>query len=86
MAVENILVGNLRDLKPWRLVAVFVFGLLHGLSFAGVLAQLGLPTADRLTALLSFNLGVEGGQLAVLAVAFLLVGLPFRGQTCTASA
>ncbi|HSS51028.1 MAG TPA: HupE/UreJ family protein [Thermoanaerobaculia bacterium] len=78
VAVENILV---RELKPWRLIAVFAFGLLHGLGFAGVLAQLGLPQADRLTALLSFNLGVEGGQLAVLAVAFLLVGLPFRGET-----
>jgi HupE/UreJ protein len=78
VAVENILSP---ELKPPRLVAVFVFGLLHGLGFAGVLAQLGLPQADRLTALLSFNLGVEGGQLAVLAVAFLLVGLPFRSQT-----
>jgi len=78
VAVENILVP---ELKPLRLVAVFAFGLLHGLAFAGVLTQLGLPQADRLTALLSFNLGVEGGQLAVLAVAFLLVGLPFRSQT-----
>jgi len=77
VAVDNTLV---RDLKPWRLLAVFAFGLLHGLGFAGVLVQLGLPQADRLTALLSFNLGVEGGQLAVLAVAFLLVGLPFRGE------
>lgn len=78
VAVENVFV---RDLKPWRLLAVFSFGLLHGLGFASILTQLGLPQADRLTALLSFNLGVEGGQLAVLAVAFLLVGLPFRGQT-----
>jgi hypothetical protein len=78
VAVDNILV---RDLKPWRLLVVFAFGLLHGLGFAGVLAQLGLPQADRLTALLSFNLGVEGGLLAVLAVAFLLVGLPFRSET-----
>jgi len=77
VAVDNLLV---RDLKPWRLVAVFAFGLLHGLGFAGVLTQLGLPQADRLTALLSFNLGVEGGLLAVLAAAFLLVGLPFRGE------
>ncbi|MFY9826698.1 MAG: HupE/UreJ family protein [Thermoanaerobaculia bacterium] len=77
VAVGNILVP---ELKPWRLVAVFAFGLLHGLGFAGVLTQLGLPQADRLTALLSFNLGVEGGQLAVLAGAFLLVGLPFRDQ------
>ncbi len=62
-------------------VNIFAFGLLHGLAFAGVLAQLGLPAAGRLAALLAFNLGVEGGQLAVLAVAFLLIGLPFRSQT-----
>jgi hypothetical protein len=41
---------------------------------------MGLPRSEFLTALLSFNLGVEGGQLAVISAAFLLVGLPFRSQ------
>ena len=59
---------------------VFAFGLLHGLGFAGVLSQLGLPRSEFLTALLSFNLGVEAGQLTVISIAFLLVGLPFRSQ------
>ena len=45
------------------------FGLLHGLGFAGVLAELGWPEGRRLLALLSFNLGVELGQLAVIAIA-----------------
>ena len=40
VALENVL---LRELKPWRIVLVFGFGLLHGLGFAGVLAELGLP-------------------------------------------
>ncbi len=44
------------------------FGLLHGLGFAGALAQLGLPAQHRVTALVSFNLGVEAGQLAVVLV------------------
>jgi HupE/UreJ protein len=75
VAVENILTPELR---PSRLALVFAFGLLHGLGFAGVLSQLGLPRSEFLTALLSFNLGVEGGQLAVIGLAWLLLGLPFR--------
>ncbi len=77
VAVENILTPELR---PSRIALVFAFGLLHGLGFAGVLSEMGLPRSEFLTALLSFNLGVEGGQLTVIAVAFLLVGLPFRRQ------
>jgi hypothetical protein len=45
-----------------------VFGLLHGLGFAGALAETGLPKTHLLLALLSFNVGIEIGQLAVLAV------------------
>lgn len=70
VAIENLVT---RELKPWRLGLVFAFGLLHGLGFAGVLADLGLPRGERLTALVSFNLGVEGGQLTVIALAALLV-------------
>jgi hypothetical protein len=66
VAIENLATNQL---KPWRLALVFAFGLLHGMGFAGVLSGLGLPRSDFLTALLSFNLGVEGGQLTVIAVA-----------------
>ncbi len=68
VAIENLVT---RELKPWRLALVFMFGLLHGLGFAGVLRELGLPRDEFLTALLTFNLGVEGGQLTVIAVAML---------------
>ena len=44
------------------------------MGFAGVLRELGLPRSERLTALLSFNVGVEGGQLAVIAAMFLTLG------------
>ena len=71
VAVENIATSTL---KPWRVALVFCFGLLHGLGFAGVLSELGLPEARFLTALISFNLGVELGQVSVVALAFLLVG------------
>jgi hydrogenase/urease accessory protein HupE len=78
VAVENILTPELR---PSRIALVFCFGLLHGLGFAGVLSEMGLPRSEFLTALLSFNVGVEGGQLTVIGLAFLLVGLPFRKQS-----
>lgn len=71
VAFENVFTD---EVKPWRPAVVFGFGLLHGLGFAGVLAQLGLPRGEFLTALLSFNVGVELGQLAVIAVAFLTLG------------
>ena len=73
VAIENLIT---RELKPWRIALVFMFGLLHGLGFAGVLRELGLPRDEFLTALLMFNLGVEGGQLTIIAAALLAV-FPF---------
>lgn len=70
VAVENLVTN---ELKPWRLGLVFSFGLLHGMGFAGVLKELGLPRSEFLTALLTFNLGVEAGQLTVIALACLCV-------------
>lgn len=64
VAIENVLIA---ELKPWRLALVFSFGLLHGMGFAGVLRELGLPRAQFLTALTTFNAGVEAGQLSVIA-------------------
>ena len=75
VAIENLLT---RELKPWRLALVFMFGLLHGLGFAGVLRELGLPREEFLTALLTFNAGVEIGQLTIIAAAWLLVGAIMR--------
>jgi hypothetical protein len=71
VAIENLVT---RQLKPWRIALVFMFGLLHGLGFAGVLRDLGLPREEFLTALVTFNLGVEGGQLTVIAIALAVVG------------
>lgn len=68
VALENIFRPRY---TPWRLVVVFVFGLVHGLGFAGALRELELPPAALVVGLLGFNLGVEGGQLAVIALAFL---------------
>ncbi len=75
VAIENL---TTTELKPWRVALVFAFGLLHGMGFAGVLTELGLPRSEFLPALLSFNVGVEAGQLTVIAIALVLFGLPFR--------
>jgi len=74
VAIENIFLSEVRS---WRVVLVFAFGLLHGMGFAGALKELGLPRSDFLTALLTFNVGVEAGQLTVIAAAFLLVGMRY---------
>lgn len=52
--------------RPWAVA--LVFGLLHGFGFAGALAEIGLPKGDIPMALLLFNLGVEAGQVAFVAV------------------
>ena len=75
VAVENLVT---RELHAWRVLVVFLFGLLHGLGFAGVLRELGLPRSEFLTALLSFNVGVEVGQLSVIGAAALALSPTVR--------
>src|SRR5260221_9594081 len=62
VAAENLMTS---ELKPWRGAVVFAFGLLHGMGFAGVLKELGLPRSQFLTALVTFNVGVEAGGVAL---------------------
>jgi hydrogenase/urease accessory protein HupE len=69
VGIENIWV---KELKPWRVSLVFCLGLLHGMGFASVMQELEIPKGSVIKPLLGFNLGVEGGQIAVLSVAFLL--------------
>jgi hypothetical protein len=63
VAVENLLSSRL---TPFRIGLVFLFGLIHGLGFAGSLLQLNLAHEHFFTCLLMFNLGVELGQLTVI--------------------
>ena len=74
VGVENVL---LRKMAPWRPVVVFCFGLLHGLGFASVLKDFGLGADNFVAKLIGFNVGVEVGQLAVIAAAFLTFALMF---------
>jgi len=78
VAVENILISQL---KPWRVLLVFLFGLVHGMGFASSLNEIGLPTGKFFTSILSFNLGVEFGQMAVIAAVFSLLIIPFKTKS-----
>ena len=77
VGIENIFAHSLHKS---RLVLVFLFGLLHGLGFAGVLSEFGMPPNAFATALISFNVGVELGQLVVILFAYLVVGIWFRDR------
>ncbi|RYG85585.1 HupE/UreJ family protein, partial [bacterium] len=59
--------------RRWPALVAFLFGLVHGLGFAGALRDVGLPENHLPVALLTFNVGVELGQLATVAVAWLVV-------------
>ena len=75
VAVENIL---LTELKPWRILIVFMFGLVHGMGFASSLNEIGLPRNKFATSILSFNVGVELGQITIILAMFGLIILPLK--------
>lgn len=70
VALENIFSPKL---KRSRIGVVFLFGLVHGMGFAGALGHLGLPKDAYLICLVMFNLGVELGQLTVILTAYFLL-------------
>ena len=74
VGIENIFFPRLHKS---RIVIVFLFGLLHGMGFASVLADFGMPKNDFAKALISFNIGVELGQIFLLVTAWLLLAVPF---------
>ncbi len=77
VAIENLM---LTELKPWRILIVFLFGLIHGMGFASALNEIGLPRNKFGLSILSFNLGVELGQVTVISTVFLLVVIPLGKQ------
>lgn len=64
VAVENMFVQKAK----WRWVLTALFGLIHGMGFAGALSETGLPKSNLIGSLLMFNLGVEAGQLLILCL------------------
>ena len=77
IGIENVFLPHL---SRHRLVIVFGFGLLHGIGFAGALAEFGMPDDAFMTALISFNIGVELGQVAIIGLCLLAFGLWFRNR------
>jgi hypothetical protein len=74
LALENIIS---KRVKPWRMAMVFLFGMVHGMGFAGALSQMGMPQYAFATALVAFNIGVELGQLAIIFFMFFIVARSF---------
>lgn len=77
IAIENIVTPKLHNS---RLFIVFIFGLLHGMGFASVLADFGMPENDFATALISFNIGVEIAQVAIILLAWFVFAHLLRKQ------
>ena len=77
----SVVLAALNNVRPMvyggRWIIAFCFGLIHGFGFASVLTDLGLPQESLLLALVAFNLGVELGQLAIVAV-FLPIAFALR--------
>ncbi len=78
LAIENIFQ---KKVKPWRMVMVFLFGLIHGMGFAGALSDFGIPQQAFATALISFNVGVELGQLAIILFMYVFVNRMFSAKS-----
>ena len=67
IAIENIFS---KKISKWRPLVIFFFGLLHGLGFAGVIKEIGLSQTNFVVSLISFNLGVEIGQLFIIVICY----------------
>ena len=79
VGADNLVRGEGRDLRAW---AALVFGLVHGFGFANVLREFGLPREALGWSLFSFNVGVEIGQLFIVAVvASILSAIRRRSDT-----
>jgi len=76
-SIENII--NIKE-NRYRLLILFAFGLIHGLGFATSLKEIGIPNEQFITALLSFNFGVELGQISILLLAYILISKWFVHQ------
>jgi HupE / UreJ protein len=77
IALENLITSKL---GVWRVLIVFFFGLVHGMGFASALSELGLPRDNFVASLLTFNVGVELGQISVILLCWLAFGHWFSSK------
>ena len=75
VAIENIFQKRSTLL---RYLIIFIFGLIHGLGFAFVLGDIGLNTSQLVLSLISFNIGVEIAQIAIIILASIIFIIPSR--------
>ncbi|MDA7481748.1 HupE/UreJ family protein [Candidatus Pelagibacter ubique] len=78
VAIENLFTENLKKLRPY---IIFIFGLLHGLGFAGVLNEIGISEGLFISSLISFNVGVELGQISVILLSYIFIALLFQKKS-----
>ena len=78
IAIENLFTENIRRTRPY---IIFIFGLLHGLGFAGILNEIGISTNLFVVSLISFNVGVELGQISVIILSYILIALLFQKKS-----
>ena len=69
-SIENIVHDKI---NTYRLVIIFLFGLIHGMGFASALKEIGLPPTHFWASLISFNIGVEFGQITIILLAYFLI-------------
>lgn len=74
LAIENI---YREKVTGARLITIFMFGLVHGMGFAGALAETGIPSDAFLEAIVGFNIGVEIGQATIILLAFITISYNF---------
>ncbi len=77
-AIENIFQTQK---NPFRFLIIFIFGLIHGLGFASALKEIGIPKDQFFASLLSFNIGVEMGQITIILLAYFLISKWFSNKT-----
>ncbi len=77
-SVENIIHSKM---NAWRLIVVFLFGLIHGMGFANALQDIGISQNHFISALLFFNVGVEFGQIIVIFLAYFLISKWFSSKS-----
>ncbi|MDA9607059.1 HupE/UreJ family protein, partial [Candidatus Pelagibacter sp.] len=77
IAIENLFTENIKKMRPY---IIFIFGLLHGLGFAGILNEIGISDSLFISSLISFNLGVELGQISVILLSYIFISLLFKDK------
>lgn len=73
-ALENLIHSKV---NTWRILVIFLFGLIHGMGFASVLTQIGIPKENFILTVLFFNLGVEFAQIVILTSVYYLIAKYF---------